>query len=119
MEPTHAADQTQSEPKTSPGEREVVLPVSREHIVRTPGTCSGKPRIAGTRIKVEKVVIWHERMGMKPEEIVSKWPHLKLADIYAALTYYHDHTDEIEQDICEGEKLYEELKAKQPSVLEI
>jgi len=118
MEPTRATAQSQSQAQTSPGELEAVLPVSREHIVKTPGTCWGKPRIAGTRIKVEQVVIWHERMGMRPDEIVSKWPHLKLADIYAALTYYHDHTDEIERDISEGERLFEELKAKQPSILE-
>ena len=118
MEPTRAADQSQSQAQTSPGELEVVLPVIREHIVKTPGTCWGKPRIAGTRIKVEQVVIWHERMGMRPVEIVSKWPHLTLADIYAALTYYHDHADEIERDIRDGERLFEELKAKQPSILD-
>jgi len=118
MEPTSLTDQTQTEGQTSHVEPEGVVPVIREHIVKTPGTCWGKPRIAGTRIKVEQVVIWHERMGMRPEEIVSNWPHLKLADIYAALTYYHDHPDEIEQDIAEGERLYEELKAKQPSILD-
>jgi uncharacterized protein (DUF433 family) len=116
MEPTDMTDQTQSH--TSHIEPEGVLPVIREHIVKTAGTCLGKPRIAGTRIKVEQVVIWHERMGMKPEEIVANWPHLTLADIYAALTYYHDHTDEIERDIADGEKLFEELKARQPSILE-
>jgi uncharacterized protein (DUF433 family) len=118
MEPTSTTDQSQGQPQTSAGELEVVLPVIREHIVRTPGTCWGKPRIAGTRIKVEQVVIWHKRMGMSPEEIVANWPHLNLADIYAALTYYHDYPDEIERDIAEGEKLFEELKAKQPSILE-
>ncbi len=89
-----------------------MVPVIREHIVRTPGTCWGKPRIAGTRIKVEQVVIWHEQMEMRADEIVSNWPHLKLADVYAALTYYHDHRDEIDRDLAEGEKLFEELKAK-------
>jgi uncharacterized protein (DUF433 family) len=118
MDPTSTTDQSRGQPQTSTGELEVVLPVIREHIVRTPGTCWGKPRIAGTRIKVEQVVIWHERMGMSPEEIVANWPHLNLADIYAALTYYHDYPDEIERDIAEGEKLFEDLKAKQPSILE-
>ena len=55
------------------------LPVIREHIVSTPDTCGGKPRIAGSRIKVKDVVIWHVHQGMTPAEIVSKWPHLTLA----------------------------------------
>lgn len=94
------------------------LPLSREHIVRTPDTCWGKPRIAGTRIKVEQVVLWHERQGMSPAEIVSKWPHLTLADVHAALAYYHDHREAIEADLADGERPFEELKAKQPSILE-
>jgi uncharacterized protein (DUF433 family) len=67
------------------------IPVIREHIVSTPDTCGGKPRIAGSRIQVKDVVIWHAHLGMTPTEIVSKWPHLTLADIHAALAYYHDH----------------------------
>ncbi len=118
MEPTSTSDHLQGQPQASDAEGEVVLPIIREHIVRTPETCWGKPRIAGSRIKVEQVVIWHKRMGMSPEEIVANWPHLKLADIYAALTYYHDYTDEIERDIAEGENRFDELKARQPSILE-
>src|SRR5437879_5708404 len=90
----------------------------RENIVRTPGTCWGKPRIAGTRIKVERVVLWHEQVGMSAAEIVSRWPHLKLADIDAALAYYRDHREEIDADLAAGEELFEELKATQPSILE-
>jgi hypothetical protein len=55
---------------------------------------------------------------MTPAEIVSTWPHLSLADIHAALACYHDHRTEIEADLAEGERLYEELRAKQPSILE-
>lgn len=116
MEPTSTTSASQT--PTTPVEPEGVLPVIREHIVRTPGTCGGKPRIAGTRIKVEQVVIWHERIGMSPEEIVSEWPHLTLADVHAALTFYHDHRDEIDRDLAEGEKRFEELKARQPSIVE-
>jgi uncharacterized protein (DUF433 family) len=87
-------------------------------IVKTSETCWGKPRIAGTRIKVEQVVIWHDRMGMSPAEIVSRWPHLTLADVSAALAYYHDHRAEIDAELAEGERLFGGLKAKQPSILE-
>ncbi|HZW29348.1 MAG TPA: DUF433 domain-containing protein [Isosphaeraceae bacterium] len=103
---------------TTPAAETTPVPVIAEHIVKTPETCWGKPRIAGTRIKVEQVVIWHEQMGMSPAEIVSRWPHLTLADVSAALAYYHDHHAEIDADLAEGERLFEELKAKQPSILD-
>ncbi len=87
-------------------------------IVRTPGTCWGKPRIDRTRIKVEQVVVWHDRMGMSPAEIVARWPHLTVADIEAALVYYRDHRDEIDADLAEGDRQFEHVKAAQPSILD-
>ncbi|MEM1173016.1 MAG: DUF433 domain-containing protein, partial [Cyanobacteria bacterium P01_H01_bin.35] len=55
-----------------------------EHIEITPGICGGKPRIAGHRIRVEDIVICHEKMGLSPDEIVSQYPSITLADVYAA-----------------------------------
>ena len=82
------------------------------HIEITPGVCGGKPRIAGHRIRVEDVVIWHERMGMSPDEIVSQYPSITLADVYAALSYYHDHLEEIRKDIEDDENFVKEMQAK-------
>jgi uncharacterized protein (DUF433 family) len=106
------------EPTTSQSEDSTptvgALPVIREHIVSTPDTCGGKPRIAGSRIPVKDVVIWNERQGMAPAEIVSKWPHLTLSDIHAALAYYHDHREGINAEIAADQAWYEEQKAKTP-----
>jgi uncharacterized protein (DUF433 family) len=93
------------------------LPVIREHIVATPDTCGGKPRIAGSRIQVKHVAIMHERQSMSPEEIVSEFPHLTLAGVYAALAYYHDHREEINAEITADRAWYEEQREKQPSRL--
>jgi uncharacterized protein (DUF433 family) len=95
-----------------------ILPVIREHIISTPDTCGGKPRIAGSRIRVKDVVVWHDRQGMTPSEIVSKWPHLTLASIYAALAFYHDHREEMNAELAADEAWYEEQKAKSPSLLQ-
>jgi uncharacterized protein (DUF433 family) len=94
------------------------LPVIREHIVSTPDTCGGKPRISGSRIRVKDVVMWHDRQGMSPSEIASKWPHLTLASIYAALAYYHDHREEINAELVEDQAWYEEQKARSPSLIQ-
>ena len=92
-------------------------PVIREHIVSTPDTCGGKPRIAGSRIQVKHVAIMHERQRMSPEEIVSEFPHLTLAAIYAALAYYHDHREEMNAEIAADRAWYEEQTRQQPSQL--
>lgn len=81
------------------------------HIESTPGTCGGKPRIAGTRIRVQDIVFWTEE-GRSPDEIVSSFPHLTLADVYAALAYYHDNRSLIDQNIRDDDALVSGLKAE-------
>jgi uncharacterized protein (DUF433 family) len=105
---------TQAEPAGAT----VYVPVIAEHIVLTPGVCGGKPRIAGHRIKVAQVAGWHERMGLSPAQIVAQHPGLTLADVHAALAYYHDHQAEIDADILAGEEAYRRLQAEQPSLLD-
>src|SRR5438270_12671816 len=83
----------------------------RLRIVSTPGTCGGRPRIDGHRITVEDVAIWHERTGMSPDEIVSAYPSLTLADVRAALAYYHENRGPIDADIAEGERFVREMRA--------
>jgi uncharacterized protein (DUF433 family) len=92
----------------------IVLETS--HIVSTPGVLGGKPRIAGHRISVQDVAIWHERMGMSVDEIASDY-NLTLAEVYAALAYYFDHREEIDARIRQGATLIEELKQRLPSRL--
>ena len=88
------------------------------HIEITPGVCGGKPRIAGHRIRVEDVVVWHERLGMSPDEIVSQYPSISLADVYAALSYYHDHFDEIRKQMKNDENFVREMQAQTPSLVQ-
>ncbi len=88
------------------------------HIEVTPGTCGGKPRIAGHRITVQNIVIWHERMGMSPDEIVYHYPGITLADVYAALSYYHDHLEDIRQQIADDDAFAEQIRAKTPSLVQ-
>jgi uncharacterized protein (DUF433 family) len=80
-------------------------------IVATPGTCGGRPRIAGSRIRVQDVAGWYESEGMSPDEIVAAYPHLSLADVHAALAYYYEHLDEIRRDLADDETLVAEMKA--------
>jgi uncharacterized protein (DUF433 family) len=89
--------------------------VSREHIEIVEGASGPKARIAGSRIRVLDVVIWHERMGMSPEEIVEEYPTITLADVYAALAYYWDHHDEIQTAIAAEHEMAEKYRTMYPS----
>ena len=94
------------------------LNIIKEHIEITPGVCGGKPRIAGHRIRVQDIVIWHEQMGLSPDEILYHHPSITLSDVYAALAYYHDHRDEIRQEMEESEAIVREIQALTPSILQ-
>jgi uncharacterized protein (DUF433 family) len=88
-----------------------------QRIVRTPDICGGKPRIAGHRITVQNIAIWHDRLGRSADEIASEYD-LELADIYAALAYYFAHREEIDQSIREAKAFAEEMRRRTPSKLE-
>ncbi|MBW4554597.1 MAG: DUF433 domain-containing protein [Trichormus sp. ATA11-4-KO1] len=92
--------------------------VISEHIEITPHVCGGKPHIVGHRIRVQDIVIWHERLGLSSDEIVSQYPSITLADVYAALAYYHDHLEEIRQQIRDDEEFAKQLQAQTPSLLQ-
>lgn len=88
------------------------------HIEVAPGICGGKPLISGTRIRVQDVVVWHERMGLSADEIVSRYPQLTLAGVYAALSYYHDHRQEIDAQMEQGRQLVDEMRRLYPSKID-
>lgn len=84
------------------------------HIEMTPGVAGGKPRIAGHRITVQNIVIWHERLGRTADEIAAEY-NLTLAEIYAALAYYFDHHAEIDRSINADEAFATALRQQTPS----
>ena len=86
-----------------------------QHIEKTPGVCGGRACIAGHRVRVMDIVAWHEKRGYCPDEIVEMFPGITLADVYAALAYYFDHRQEIEDDFKDSDQWAERLKASVPS----
>ena len=67
--------------------------------VRSDDVRGNRPRVAGTGVTVRRIVGWYKQ-GLTPEEITTEIPHLSLAQVYAALTYYHANREEIEADIA-------------------
>ena len=94
----------------------VTLAVLDNHIEATPGVCGGKPRIAGHRITVQNVALWHEREGKTVDEIATEYD-LSLGDVHAALAYYYDHKGDVDRRIAEGETYAQAMREETPSVL--
>ena len=84
-------------------------PILDRHIEITPGIAGGKPRIAGRRITVQNIAVWHERMGKSIDEIAVEH-NLSFADIHAALAYYFDHRAEIDAALRQDEAFAEEQR---------
>jgi uncharacterized protein (DUF433 family) len=72
------------------------MTTSTEHlyIVTDDSILSGEPIIKGTRTPVRAIVEIY-RLGIVPEEIPNRLPHLTLAQVFDALSYYSDHQEEI------------------------
>ena len=78
-------------------------------IMRTPDIRDGRPRIAGTGVTVQRIVGWY-KLGLRPEEIADEVEHLTLAQVHAALAYYHANRDEIEAAIADDRTAAERLE---------
>ena len=65
-----------------------------------------------TNVKVIEVVLDKMAHAPSPEEMHFQYPHLSLSQIYAALSYYHDHQAEMDAQIERGAKQYEKLKSE-------
>ena len=88
------------------------------HITTNPSVCGGKPCVAGSRIRVQDVFVWHEMQGLSADEIVSRFPQLTMADVYAALSYYWDHRDEIQRQMAVDDELVKTIKKQFGSPLQ-
>jgi uncharacterized protein (DUF433 family) len=81
-------------------------------IVKTPDVCGGRARVAGTRIRVQDIYIWHELQGRSVDQIVASFPQLSHARVHCALAYFFDHMDEIRTQMSGDETFVAALKAE-------
>ena len=67
--------------------------------------------IAGTRVRVQDISALSEIQGKTPDEIVAALPHLTLAQVYAALSYYFDHRADILREMREDGEFASQFQA--------
>jgi len=87
------------------------------HIEITAGIAGGKPRIAGHRITVQDIVIWHQHMGKSVDEICAGHDPGP-ADVHAALAFYFDNREQTGKTIEDSEAFIKSLRKTTPSALE-
>lgn len=73
--------------------------------------------IASANTKVVEVVLDKLAYGWSPEEMHRQHPHLSMAQIHAALSYYYEHQSEVNADIERRDRIVEELRSQQKSPL--
>lgn len=88
-----------------------------QYIDITEGVCGGRPRIANTRISVADVATMRLKMNLSLGEIAGIYD-LSLAAVYAAMSYYFDHRDEIDQRSSEDDAYMQSLRQQYPSKLQ-
>ena len=78
---------------------------------------TGRWRVTGTRIPLERIVECYQE-GMTPEGIVEDYDTLRLADVYAVISYYLDHKGEVEEYMrlweARAQEVEQMIRAAQP-----
>jgi uncharacterized protein (DUF433 family) len=73
---------------------------------------AGVAWIDDTNVKVIEVILDKLAHGSSPEEMHLQYPHLSLAQIHAALSYYYDHQQGFDAAIEEQLRRVEALAAQ-------
>jgi uncharacterized protein (DUF433 family) len=82
--------------------------VTNPHIVLNE---KGRAVVRDTRSKVTMIVRDHRDGGLSPQEIHEAYPHLSLAAIHAALSYYYDHKAELDAEMEASDRMVEAMRA--------
>jgi uncharacterized protein (DUF433 family) len=79
---------------------------------------NGRAWIDATNVKVIEVVLDYLAYGWTPEEMHLQHPNLSVAQLYAAMAYYHEHRAEIDAQIESGRRRADRLHGEaQPAAL--
>lgn len=87
-------------------------------IVTTDDVLHGEPRIEGRRIGVRQIRVLVEESGLSAAEVAARLD-LRVADVYAALTYYHEHSEEMAAVEAERKRRVETSATDAPSLTDL
>jgi len=90
---------------------------NHRYIICDDAISGGVPIIQGTRIRVIQIAQEYVKLGYSPDDIIRAHPHLTLAQVHDALSYYFEHKDEFEKKIEKSLTNYEREKKNSTSRL--
>ncbi len=94
--------------------------VSYPHVEKLAGQSARLSRVP--RVRVSQIAFDYASRGWSPEEIVRQYPHLRLAEVYSAIAYYLDHSQEIDDELAADATVVAEARKKAdlypPSVIQ-
>jgi len=91
--------------------------IGHQRISQDPAIMGGKPCIAGHRIRVMDIYIWHELQGQSVDEIVTAYAQLSHTDVYSALAYFWEHRGAILEDMEREAELLAQMQVGHSSKL--
>jgi len=81
-----------------------------------PKISRGQPVIRGTRIKVMDIAIRYTLTGLSADRIIDEYPHLKLEQVYDALSYYYERKDFFDKKYREDQSFLTQLKKQKRKI---
>ena len=96
----------------------VIKQTKHPYITRNKKLRGGVPVISGTGVRVLDIVIRYEIMGQSPEDIIVALPQINLPQVHDALSYYHEHKNEIDSAWKAAIRDTEGMKKEHASILE-
>lgn len=91
----------------------MAIELTYPHVTKKPGDPARLESHARTRVAM--IVADYLWRGWSAEEIVRQYPYLTLAEVHAALTYYFDHQQEIEDELVAEYHQVEDWKKTHPT----
>jgi len=88
------------------------ITVKHPHITQHPDISQGSPVIKGTRTRLIDIVIEYEYIGKNPDEIIDAHPHLNLAQVHDAISYYYDYREKLDREIDQRREEIESRRAE-------
>jgi uncharacterized protein (DUF433 family) len=88
------------------------------YIVWKKGVRRGVPAIEGTGNQVMDIGVRYHLLENSPDEVLAAYPDLTLSQIYDALSYYHDHKEEMDKEWKDSLEKVDEIKKGHKSILE-
>ncbi|MBI3762982.1 MAG: DUF433 domain-containing protein [Chloroflexi bacterium] len=89
--------------------------IRHPYVEQKRGVCGGKPVIVGTRIKITQIAIEYERLGWSPDQIVDAHPHVTLAQVHDALSYFYENQKSLTAEIVAEERFVARLRRQYSS----